>query len=134
MSLLFLGFAVFSESHTFYPKYHAKTIFPFFTDNTMVNKACDFCDNKYRKNKEVGYFQVTKSMRNALGFVNTDGVQMDYICGIHFSEECFFEDGKLRPNSIPTFFPSRAAAQHDHSYHQPVSPADASYDGGMLHE
>ena len=105
-----------------------------FRHNTMVNKACDFCHNKYKKNKGVGYFKVTKSMRRALGLVNTntEGVQMDYICGIHFSEECFSEDGKLRSGSIPSFFPSQAAADHDHSYFQPATTIDGEYDGGKV--
>lgn len=100
----------------------------------MVNKACDFCHNKYRKNKGVGYFQVTRCMRRALGLVNTntEGVQMDYICGLHFSEECFSADGKLKPGSVPTFFPSQAAADHDHSYVRQPAVADAEYDGGRL--
>ena len=110
----------------------ARHYFFSFSDNTMVNKACDFCQNKYRKNKDVGYFQVTKTMRSALGLVSTDGVQMDYICGAHFSEKCFSDDGKLRPGSIPTFFPSQAAAEHDHSYFQPDITANAEYDGGKL--
>ena len=83
----------------------------------MPNRSCDFCDNCYKKKPEVGYYSVTENMRISL---NIDRLEedsnYDYICGEHFSQDCFDENGRLIRNSIPTFFPYRECLHHDHSY------------------
>ena len=70
----------------------------------MVNKVCDFCCNSYRVNPKAGYFRVTRAMLVALGLDSQGCVQRDFICGLHFGDDCFKEDGKLKIGSIPTFF------------------------------
>ena len=98
----------------------------------MVNKVCDFCCNSYRVNPKAGYFRVTRAMLVALGLDSQGCVQRDFICGLHFSDDCFKEDGKLKIGSIPTFFPFLESAAHDHNYHQEKANESTDYDGGNI--
>ena len=81
----------------------------------MPNRSCDFCLNEYRKEPSIGYFKVTEFMRIHLDLLE---VKADYICGIHFDPSSFTQTGRLKPNAIPSFFPSLANLKHDHSYCQ----------------
>ena len=88
----------------------------------MPNRSCDFCLNVYRKEPSVGYFKLTSFMKIKLGILD---VEADYICGLHFDPDSFLENGRLKPNAVPTFFPSKANLLHDHPYY-------AQGDGGEL--
>ena len=70
-------------------------------------------------------------MITALGLDNQESVQKDYICGLHFTEDSFRDDGKLKFGAIPTFFPVLEAATHDHNYHQVKADEATDYDGGI---
>ena len=96
----------------------------------MVNRACDFCTNSYRKNPKAGYFRVTQAMRIALGVRDQENQQRDFVCGLHFSADCYHEDGRLKSGSIPTFFPQLASAQQDHPYYNTQNDDTRDYDGG----
>ena len=96
----------------------------------MVNRACDFCSNSYRKNPQAGYFRVTQTMRAVLGLRDQENTQQDFVCGLHFPEDCFLADGRLKAGSVPSFFPYLAAAEHDHTYNQPGTTESPEYDGG----
>ena len=98
----------------------------------MVNRECDFCCNLYRVNPNVGYFRVTRVMLAALGLDSQGCIQRDFICGLHFGDDCFKEDGKLKFGSIPTFFPVLESAVHDHNYHQIRTDDSTDYDGGIF--
>ena len=80
----------------------------------MPNRSCDFCLNVYRKEPSVGYFKLTSYMKIKLGLLDAEA---DYICGLHFEPESFSENGRLKPNAVPTFFPSRSNLLHDHPYY-----------------
>ena len=80
----------------------------------MPNRSCDFCDNDYKKDPSVGYFKVTTYMKIKLEL--TSSANADYICGLHFEPSAFLENGRLKDNAVPTFFPSEAIFKHDHSY------------------
>ena len=67
----------------------------------------------------------------ALGLNNQELVQKDFICGLHFTEDSFRADGKLKFGAIPTFFPVLEAASHDHNYHQVKAEEATDYDGGI---
>ena len=91
----------------------------------MPNRSCDFCDNEYKKDPGVGYFKLTTYMKVKLEL--TSSVNADYICGGHFEPSAFLENGRLKDNAVPTFFPSEAVFKHDHPYStlqdfQPVHP------------
>ena len=79
----------------------------------MPNRSCDFCSNRYAINPKAGYFKITPRMRKKLQIINEN---VDFICGIHFKDEDFLDNGKLKPSAIPEFFPSFSALQHDHDY------------------
>ena len=79
----------------------------------MPNRACDFCSNDYKTEPSVGYYKLSNFMRIKLE-LNT--VRADFICGLHFSPSAFSENGRLKPNTIPTFFPSQASFELDHPY------------------
>ena len=68
----------------------------------------------------------------ALGLNNQELVQKDFICGLHFTEDSFRADGKLKFGTIPTFFPVLEAASHDHNYHQVNADEATDYDGGIF--
>ena len=70
-------------------------------------------------------------MITALGLDNQESVQKDFICGLHFTEDSFRADGKLKFGAIPTFFPVLEAASHDHNYHQVKAEEATDYDGGI---
>ena len=70
-------------------------------------------------------------MITALGLNNQDFVQRDFICGLHFTEDSFRADGKLKFGAIPTFFPVLEAASHDHNYQQVKADEATDYDGGI---
>lgn len=80
----------------------------------MPNRSCDFCLNDYRKEPSVGYFKFTSFMKIKLDMLD---VEADFICGLHFDQDSFLESGRLRPNAVPTFFPSRENLLHDHPYY-----------------
>ena len=83
----------------------------------MPNRSCDFCENGYRNKPEVGYYSVTENMRISLNINRLEEDScFDYICGEHFSVDCFDVNGRLICNSIPTFFPYRECLHHDHTY------------------
>ena len=79
----------------------------------MPNRSCDFCQNEYRKEPNTGYFKLTEFMKIKLDLLE---VKADYICGLHFDPSSFTTTGRLKPNAIPTFFPSLANLKHDHPY------------------
>jgi hypothetical protein len=103
-----------------------------FFSSIMVNRACDFCCNSYKKNPKAGYFRVTQAMRKALGLIDKENEQRDFICGLHFPADSFLDDGRLRSEAVPTFFPSLESAAHDHTYHQPNIADNTDYDGGKV--
>ena len=90
----------------------------------MPNRACDFCPNEYRKNPTVGYFKLTTFMKIKLEL--TTSLNADFICGLHFEPASFLENGRLRDNAVPTYFPSEATCKHDHPYYSTVSNFDSS--------
>ena len=79
----------------------------------MPNRSCDFCVNDYKKEPNVGYFKFTTFMKIKLEMLD---VEADYICGLHFDESSFLENGRLKPSAVPSFFPSKANLIHDHPY------------------
>ena len=70
-------------------------------------------------------------MITALGLDNQESVQKDFICGLHFTEDSFRADGKLKFGAIQTFFPVLEAASHNHNYHQVKADEATDYDGGI---
>ena len=82
----------------------------------MVNRSCDFCENTYKKNPSYGYYSVTDKMRLSLQLGETELAEYSFICGEHFVDQCFDENGRLRRESIPTMFPRRECLNHDHNY------------------
>jgi hypothetical protein len=84
----------------------------------MPNRSCDFCGNSYKNNPSVGYYKVSDRMRLNLSINKLMDCNFDFICGDHFSETCFDENGRLSRESIPTMFPYRECLNHDHSYNK----------------
>ena len=79
----------------------------------MPNRSCDFCLHQYRNEPEVGYYQLTDYMKVKLNLIE---VEADVICGIHFDQSSFNENGKLKLNAVPSFSPSRVNLELDHPY------------------
>ena len=73
----------------------------------MPDRACDFCENRYKNNPHVGYYKVTEKIIISLRLDSMLDSNYDFICGFHFPETSFDESGRLVRDSIPTFFPSR---------------------------
>ena len=82
----------------------------------MPDRACDFCENRYKNNPHVGYYKVTENIRISLRLDSMLDSNYDFICGFHFPETAFDESGRLVRDSIPTFCASRESLQHDHDY------------------
>jgi hypothetical protein len=82
----------------------------------MPNRSCDFCGNCYKSNQSVGYYKVTEKLRKVLGLDKLEDSNFDFICGEHFSEGCFGDNGRLNQGAIPTLFPYRECLNHDHTY------------------
>ena len=80
----------------------------------MVNATCDFCENSYRRNPNVGYFKVTPALKTSLCL--REGVGINTICGEHFEEGDISESGRLKKDARPVFFPRQSTASHDHPY------------------
>ena len=83
---------------------------------TMPDRACDFCENRYKNNPDVGYYRVTENMRRSLMLDTMLDSNYDFICGFHFPDTSFDKSGRLIRDSIPTFFPSRESLKYDHDY------------------
>ena len=79
----------------------------------MPNRSCDFCLHQYRNEPEVGYYQLTDYMKVKLNLIE---IEADVICGIHFDQSSFTENGRLKLNAVPSFFPSRVNMELDHPY------------------
>ena len=86
------------------------------SDSKMPNRSCDFCGNCYKSNQSVGYYKVTEQIRNVIGLDKLEDSNFDFICGEHFSEQCFGDNGRLNKGAIPTLFPFRECLNHDHTY------------------
>ena len=82
----------------------------------MVNRVCDFCGNTYRRVPSAGYYSVTDKMRLSLMLEESEVAEYSYICGEHFCEANFDDNGRLKRDSIPTLFPRRECLNHDHTY------------------
>ena len=55
----------------------------------------------------MGYYNLTEQIRNVLGLDKLEDSIFDFICGEHFSEQCFGDNGRLNKEAIPTLFPYR---------------------------
>ena len=90
----------------------------------MPNRSCDFCLNDYKKDPNVGYFKFSDYMK-----IHNDmtEVKADFICGLHFEDSSFLENGRLKPNALPTFFPSLVNLEHDHPYCQMHDDEDQTH-------
>ena len=90
----------------------------------MPNRSCDFCGNSYRVSPRVGYYKVSEKIRSKLNIKNLEDSNYDFICGDHFSESCFEENGRLRRDAIPTMFQYRECLTHDHTYDKNEDPGN----------
>ena len=86
-----------------------------FISDRMPNRSCDFCGNCYKSNQTVGYHTVTEKIRKDLGLDKLDDSNFDFICGDHFSEQCFGDNGRLNKGAIPTLFPYRECLNHTYT-------------------
>jgi hypothetical protein len=67
----------------------------------MPNSSCDFCGNSIRVSPRVGYYKVSEKNRIKLNIKNLEASHYYFICGDHFSQTCFDENGRLRRDAIP---------------------------------
>ena len=74
----------------------------------MVNRKCDFCDNSYKRAPTIGYFMLTPALKASLSL--KEGAGFNTICGDHFAETAILENGRLRPDATPVFFPRLSTA------------------------
>ena len=80
----------------------------------MVNASCDFCPNNYRHKPHVGYYKISSGLKASLCV--KEGVDLNTICGEHFSDTDISPSGRLKPGANPVFFPRQYTTIHDHSY------------------
>lgn len=83
-------------------------------NSKMVNATCDFCENSYRRNPNVGYFKVTEALKISLCL--REGAGINTICGEHFAPNEISESGRLQKDAKPVFFHRKSTAAHDHNY------------------
>ena len=81
----------------------------------MPNRSCDFCGNDYKKDPNIGYYKLSEYMKVQLDLTE---VHADFICGLHFDQSSFTENGRLKSKALPSFFPSYTNLQTDHPYCQ----------------
>ena len=70
---------------------------------------------------------MSERIRIKLNIKNLEDSHYDFICGDHFSDSCFDENGRLRRDAIPTMFPYRECLTHDHTYDKLEDPGNTWY-------
>ena len=58
--------------------------------------------------------------------------EYSYICGEHFGEANFDDNGRLKRDSIPTLFPRRECLSHDHTYIKTEEEVEVGPDTGKF--
>ena len=78
----------------------------------MVNASC--CPNSYNHKPNAGYYKISSGLKASLCV--KERLDLNIICGEHFSDTDISPSGRLKPGTNPVFFPRQCTTFQDHSY------------------